>query len=444
MMRKIERMKRSIFLLALLGFGFGLGLKFVFEMATSPALAQAIAIDKALVVVNEQAITLSDYRARYRQEVLQNESKLTPFDGSINPRILNRMIDDRIQSQIALRRGIRVSRQEVERAVAFIANQNDFTAKELYTQLAADGVTAAQFRARMQEQQLIRRLVDGVVGSRVKVSNQEVKNYLASHRDLIESNEEYEISHLFVSLNGKSDDEVQTEMENLAHIREAVVEGRSFEKSAEEFSDGPGREQGGYLGWRKIDQLQPLFADALRQTEVGGVSKIIRSDNGLHLLKMHDRKGEGKMVEQQLLRHILIRPNAELSEQGAAEFANELYARIIAGEDFESIARVHSAERSTGDKGGRLGWVSPGDFPAQLESSVARLAVNELSKPLRDQSGYHLVEILDRRQVDISMEMAARRARQLIFQRKAAAFYDNWYGAIRDAAHIEYISVAEQ
>ena len=434
-------MRRFIFLMTLLGFICGL----VFEVVTTPpAHAQAIAIDKALVVVNEQAITLSEYRARYRQEVLQNTSKLAPFDGSINPRILNRMIDDRIQAQIAARRGIRVLSQEVDRAVAFIANQNDFTAEELYAQLAADGVTPAQFRARVKEQQLIRRLVDGMVGSRVKVSEQEVTNYLASHRDLIKSNEEYEISHLFVSLSGKSDDEAQAELENLTHIRKAVVEGRSFAKSAEEFSDGPGRDQGGYLGWRKIGKLQPLFVDALRQTEVGGVSKIIRSDNGLHLLKMHDRKGEGQMVEQQLLRHILIRPNAELNDQGAAELANALYARIIAGENFGEIAKVYSADQSTGINGGYLGWVSPGDFPPQLESAVVRLAANELSKPLRGQAGYHLVEMLDRRRVDISMQVASKRARQIIFQRKAASFYDNWYGAIRDSAHIEYISAVEQ
>ena len=426
--------RATLFALLLLGFGMGYA---------TPVSAQAIAIDKVLVVVNEEAITMSEYQARHRREMLQQTTDLTPFNGNIEPRILERMIDDRIQAQMALRRGIRVPPEEVNRALAFIARKNDTPAPQLLAQLAEDGITPAQFRASVREQQLIRRLVDRVVSARVKVSDQEVENYLVSHQELAASNEAWEVSHLFIAMDEKtaSDDAAQAELENLAHIRAALLEGRSFEKSAEEFSDGPKRDAGGYLGWRNIGQLPKLFVDALRETEVGGVSEIIRSGNGLHLLKVHDRREGGQVVDQQLLRHILIRPGAELSEAQAKELAGELYARIINGEDFETIARAHSADQVSGIEGGLLGWTNPGDFPPKLEQVLARLELNELSKPLRAPAGYHLVEVLDRRRADISVVMAAKRARQVIFQRKAASFYDNWYGAIRDSAHIEYIAV---
>lgn len=407
-------------------------------VAPGPAFAQAIAIDKVLVVVNEAAITLSEYHARHRWEALQKSTDIAPFDGRVDRRILEFMIDDRLQAQIAARRGIRVTPEEVENAIAFIARQNDTSPPQLLKQLAEDGITAKQFRANLKEQQLIRRLVDTVVNARVTVSAQEIKNYLASHRELAASDQAYEVSHLSIALEGKSDSEAQSEQENLEHIRTAMLEGRSFAQSAREFSDSPNREEGGYLGWRKIGQLPKLFVQALRDTEIGEVSEIIRSTNGLHLLKVHDHREGSKVVEQQLLRHILIRPGPELSEAQAKERANELHSRLIAGEDFEGIARAHSADQVSGIDGGLLGWINPGDFPPKFERALSHLALNELSQPLRSRGGYHLVEVLDRRRTDISMEIAGKRARQVIFQRKAAAFYDNWYGATRDAAHIEY------
>ena len=418
-------------LLWLLGFG----------LAPGPAFAQAIAIDKVLVVVNEEAITLSEYQTRHRREVLQQSMDVEPFDGRIDPRILNFMIDDRIQAQMAARRGIAVPPAAVDNTIVFIARRNGVTPAQLLEQLAVDGISPNQFRASLKEQELIRRLVDGVVNARVKVSEQEVRNYLASHRELIASDEAYEVSHLFVSLQGKPESEIASERENLAHIRTALAEGRPFAQSAREFSDSPSRDEGGYLGWRKIDQLPEPFVDALRDTAVGEISEIFLTETGLHLLKVHDYRESERTVEQQLIRHILIRPGPELSRDEAEERADELRARIIAGEDFEALARAHSADRASGIDGGRLGWVSPGDFPPQFERALSDLRLNEVSRPLLARSGYHLVEILDRRRVDIRMEMAARRAREVIFKRKAAAFYDDWYGAIRDAAHIEYVAI---
>ncbi len=420
-----------------------LSLLLSFGLAALPAAAQSLAIDKVLVVVNEETITLSEYQTRHQQEVLQEVINLAPFDGTINPQILNHMIDDRIQAQIATRRGITISKQDVDQSVAFIAQKNNTTQAQLFQQLAADGITPTQFRASMEQQQLIRRLVEVVINSRVTVSNQEVENYLASHRELIASDESWAISHLVIALPGTSDkqanEQVKVARENLAHIRTAIVDGRSFAQSAREFSDGPNSDAGGYLGWRKAEQLPELFVDALQQTEVGGVSEIIQSSNGMHLLHIHERKGGAPMVEQQLLRHILIRNDAQLNEDDTEQLANELYSRILAGEDFAALARGYSADQSSGIDGGHLGWINPGDLPPELERAVAKLALNELSKPLRVAVGYHLLEVLERRRVDISREVATKRAQQVIFQRKAATFYDNWFGAIRDGAHIEYL-----
>lgn len=410
-----------------------------FIVGIAPAFAQAIAIDRVLVVVNEKPIMMSEYQTRHRRESLQNAA--APFDGRIDERILNYMIDDRIQAQVASQRGILVSAEEVERAVEFIARQNQLTVAELFAKVGEDGITAEQFKASVHEQEVIRRLVDRVVGSRIGVSESEIENYLASHPELIPSNQNYEISRLFISLQGKTESQARGEFENLAHIRNAILEGRDFAQSAREFSDGEERGEGGYLGWRNADQLPPPFVDALQQTAIEGVSEIVPAADGLHLLKLHNRREQPRLVAQQLVRHILIRPGDDLSENAAKARAKELRERIVGGEDFATVARAHSADPSSAINGGMLGWVSPGEFPRPLEITMSNLKLNEVSQPVRAPGGFHLVEVLDRRQADISMDIAAQRARQKIFNRKAASFYDNWYGALRDAAHIEYVGV---
>ena len=406
---------------------------------SSPAAASSI--DKVLVVVNEEAITLSEYQARHQREMLEQSARIAPFDGRIDERILERMIDDRIQAQVATRRGITVSPAEVEQAVAQIASRNNTSADQLFRQLAREDITRSQFQASIREQELIRRLFWAVVNARVVVSDREVENYLASHQELTASDDLFEVSHLLVSVSGKTDAEAQSEYENLEHLRQGLLEGRPFEKFVEDYSDNPDKRQGGYLGWRKVSQLPDSFVAALRRTEVDGISPIIRSNNGLHLLKLHARKKEEKIVQQQRIRHILIRPDPGLDIEDAGQLAGQLRAQIAAGESFEKIARVRSADQASGAECGMLGWVNPGDFSPAVERAARELPLNQVSEPVRTSAGYHLIEVLERRDSDISAELAARRARQMIFQRKAGEFYDNWYGALRDSAYIEYIAV---
>jgi len=403
-------------------------------------VARAAAIDKVLVVVNEEAITLSEYQARHQREALEQSANIAPFDGRVDARVLNRMIDDRIQAQIATGRGLSVSAAEVERAIAGIAERNQLTTPQLVDRLAQVGISARQFRDNIREQQLIRRLVDLVVNSRVQVSAREVENFLARHAEMTASDDAFEVSHFLINTGGKTAAQTQSDFENLAHIRQGLLAGRGdFAQFVADFADNPDKSQGGYLGWRRVDQFPDSFVEALRRTKVGGVSEIIRSGSGLHLLQLHARRQAAAMVAQMRIRHILIRPQPGERMSDAAERAEGLRAQLIAGEDFAKLARVNSADQISGAQGGDLGWVTPGDFPPVFERAAEALALNEVSAPVRSPAGYHLIEVLERRDGDISMELAARRARQMIFQRKAAEFYDNWYGALRDSAYIEYI-----
>jgi len=410
------------------------------SLAAGPAVAAAI--DKVLVVVNEEAITLSEYQARHQREALERSANIAPFDGRVDARVLNRMIDDRIQAQIAAGRGLTVAAAEVERAIAGIAERNQLTTPQLVDRLAQVGISARQFRANIREQQLIRRLVDRVVNSRVQVSEREVENFLASHAEMTASDDSFEVSHFLLDTSGKSAAQAQGDFENLQHLRQGLLDGRgTFAEFVADYADNPDKSQGGYLGWRRVDQFPDSFVAALRETPVGDITPIIRTANGLHLLLLHERRQAGAMVSQMRVRHILIRPGPGESMSDAAERAEGLRAQIEGGQDFGKIARVHSADLASGAEGGALGWVTPGDFPPAFERAAEGLALNTVSRPVRSPAGYHLIEVLARRDGDISLELAARRARQMIFQRKAAQFYDNWYGALRDSAYIEYIAV---
>ncbi len=407
-----------------------------------PASAQAIGIDKVLMVVNEEPLMLSEYRARHQREALQEDLEIKEFDGRIDRRILERMIDERIQVQRARRRGMRISTAEVEQAVALIAEQNKVTVAQLLARLAASGIAAHQFKASIYEQRLIQRLLDIAVNARVAVSDAEIANHLATHQELTAVDKSYEVSHIFIAVPENSAATAQIEYEKLRRIRQNVLDGESFAQFAIEFSDSAQQAEGGYLGWRRHDQLPTLFLRALHETPLGGVSEIIQSENGMHLLQVHDAARSENIVDQQLVRHILIRRGAALSDADAEQLADDLYARIHAGEAFDKIARLRSDDHGTAADGGLLGWSSPGEFPPEFEQAARALKIGEVSEPVRTRNGFHLLQVVERRRGDMNAAIAANRARQVIFQRKAAEIYENWRLALRAAAFIEYVSVS--
>ncbi len=404
--------------------------------------SQTINIDQVLVIVDSDAITLSEYKSRHHQERIENTS-VAAFSGEVNQDILETMIDERIQVQQARTRGINVSEKEIDAAIQFIASQNSLNTQALEAQLNRDGFTLQQFRDSLKRQQFIRKLVDVVANSRVVISDQEIENYLKTHTELGDTDQAFEVSHLFILTKDKSDSQIQAEMENIADIRGIILDGESFETAVKNYSDSSNREDGGYLGWRTPDQLPELFIDTLREMTPGenSVSEVLQSENGLHLLKLHDLRGAGKVVTQQLVRHILLQPSAIDSEAETLEFAQSLYQQLIDGESFERLARLHSKDAQSRKDGGSLGWVNPGTLVPAFEKVANSLPLKTISTPVRSRFGYHIIQVLDRREADMSNELAINQARQALFRRKADELYDNWFKAIRRTAFIEYIGI---
>ena len=401
-------------------------------------------IDRVLVVVDNVPLTLSEYRVRHRQEVIQG-SPLVPFSGEVDPELLTRMIDERVQVLQAESRGINVSEQEVDASIEFIAGQNNISSASLVSQLVRDGITLQDFRASIREQQMIRKLMDAVANSRVIVSDQEIENYLNAHSELRAVDESYEVSHLFIQTLEKTDDRVASERENMDLLRQRIKEGLSFEQAVRDYSDSSSKEDGGYLGWRRSDQLPELFLQALREMEpeTDDLSPVLASESGLHLLKLHGRGGGGALVDQQLIQHILIAPDQQNTLDEAGILANRVYDQLLAGEPFEKLVRLYSMDTQSRDDGGSLGWVNPGSLVPEFENAAKSLPVGQVSKPVRTRYGYHIIRVVDRRSTDMANEIALNKARQTIFRRKATEIYLNWFQSIRQRAFIEYVGIPD-
>ena len=407
---------------------------------SSTVKATTVELDQIIAVVNDEAVTYSEYVSRYRAQQLQSNTNAGPIPDEIDQKILGLLVDERIQLQAAQQRGISIPQEEVNGMISAMAAQNNISPEQLMREIEGKGISYTEFIRGIEEQRMIRRMIDITVNSRVTVSEQEIDYYLQSHKELYPTNTAYEVSYLFISTTGKSEPQIQSELENINHIYQALLQGQPFDKAVKDFSDGEKKDEGGYLGWRKEEQLPELFLTELRETSVGSTTAVISSDNGFHILKLHDKEGDEKLVSQQLIRHILIQPNRRnLSNQGTITLLNDIANQIREGGDFEKFARLNSDDETSASEGGSVGWVNPGDTSPSFEQAASNLQINEISDPVQSEFGFHIIEVLDRRTRDITQDLARENARLTVFQRKAAELYKNWMDRLRDSAYIDYI-----
>ncbi len=402
--------------------------------------AATTGLDKVIAVINDEPVMLSEYRIRHQREMLRLSREERSDASGIDPGILEALIDERLQAQIAVARGLEVSDREVDRILDTLAERNRISVERLLKELSDLGISPADFRRSLAEQQLVRKIVDFAVHSRVIVSDQEIDYHLQAHKDLYARNESYEISHLLVSISGKSETEIEGMEAAVQEIRQSLSSGQSFTEAVQNHSDGENSEEGGYLGWFRENQLPELFVDALRELDTGGYSDVLKSANGFHILNLHARDGDLQIVTQQLLRHILVQPlRKNLTDEEAIELLNDIRQELVQGADFSRLARLNSDDPASAPQGGMLGWVNPGEMAPRLEQLSLALELNQVSEPVQSPYGYHLLEVLDRREKDITHDLVRKDAEAEVFKRKAAELYQIWFNQLRDSAHIEYV-----
>ena len=400
------------------------------------------ALDRIVAVVNEDVITSLELAAEMKnikQQLLAQHMSLPP-DDVLQKQILERMIVLNIQLQDAEKRHIRVDDETINNTVENIARQNQMTIMQFSQALRSEGVDYAEFRKRIGDELTINRLQQREVANRVSVTEQEVDDFLASQESQGSPNDEYRIGHILVAIpEAATAERIQNAKQKAQKILDALHQGGDFAQMAVAQSDGQQALQGGDLGWRKLAQIPSLFVNLVTQMEVGQISEAIRSPGGFHIIKLLEKRTNETqhIVNQTKVRHILIKPDLILSSAEAKKRIEQLKQRIEGGEDFAELATSHSDDKGSATQGGDLGWVNPGVMVKPFEEAMNALPIGVVSDPVQTQFGWHLIQVLDRRQFDDTDEYKRNQAREMVRQRKIDPAMANWLRRIRDEAFVE-------
>jgi peptidyl-prolyl cis-trans isomerase SurA len=421
------------------------GLMLSLPPGLAPAAPQRISdIDRIVVIVNDDVITESELEQRLREtrKQLELEKISAPPDAALRKQLLERMVLERLQLQLAAQSGIRISESDVDRAFETVARRNKLGAEEFRKALMQRGIDVTAYRNQLRDQLTIQQLLEREINNRVTVTDNEVENFLENPQSRADMDVAYQLSHILIGIpEAASPEAIQAARKRAEDVHRQLSQGANFEQTAVSQSQGVDALKGGNLGWKQAGELPELFLASLKNMSVGGVSEILRSPNGFHILKLHSKRGDSQAeaVTQTHARHILLRPSEILSLEEARHKLLGLRERIENGDDFAALARAHSDDTGSAANGGDLGWANPGQMVPEFEKAMNALKPNQLSQPVRTPFGLHLIQVLGRRSHDISQEREFAAARQQIHARKADERYEQWARQLRNEAFVEYL-----
>lgn len=415
---------------------------FIILTLATPLHAATREINGIAAVVNDDVITRNELEQRVDTLSKQLSAKGTrlPSREILKRQLLERMIVEKLQLDMAKKRGIQVADEQLNQIINDIAKRNGLNMKQFRAALKKDGIAFAGFREQIRNEVIVSRLKSNMVDSRVNVSPQEVETFLEGQAGQSKNNTEYHLRHILVSLPGNaSPEQIQEKKRKAEGLLARLSKGEDFRQVAISYSDGPQALEGGDLGWRKRAQLPTLFADTVSNMKKGDVSPLIRSSGGFHILQLVRERGEKKVMLRQVnARHILIATNRLVSSDEARKRAARLRQRIVKGEAFAKLAKINSDDTGSGAKGGNLGWADPSIYVPEFQKALKETKVKAISQPFKTQFGWHIVQPLGWRTVDNTEEAKRNEAFVALRQRKAEEETQNWLRQLRDQAYVEY------
>ena len=379
-------------------------------------------IDRVIAVVDSGVIMESQLNERVEEILmrLRNDRTDLPPLNLLEEQVLDRLIIEEIQLQMADRAGIKISDSELNQTLSRVAAQNKLSLEDFRIKLETDGTSYRSFRDTIRKELILQRVQRGKVGAKIDISEQEIENFINSEEGKSQLAEQYNVQHILLSVKSGLTEEEIVEIEKSAlSLVERLNEGENFEKLAASYSSGQNALEGGFLGWRTSSELPSLFASAISELKVGDIADPLRSGAGFHILKLTEKRGNTvKFLDQTLARHILVQPSEIRTENQAELLINEIYGRLKEGEDFKQLARQYSEDPGSKMDGGDLGWNNPGDYDPAFEKTMNETKIGELSEPIQSNFGWHIIEVLDRRNEDVSQEEQKNRAFKIIYDRK--------------------------
>ncbi|MFA5370684.1 MAG: peptidylprolyl isomerase [Sideroxydans sp.] len=414
-------------------------------VCANPVLAETspTIIDAVHVVVNDDVITRLELAQRMQVVVqqLQRQGTQLPERGILEKQVLERMIQEKLQIQFAKENGVQVDDVQLESALQRIAQQNNFASLVLFrAKLEKDGIDFARFREEIRGEILSVRLREREVDSKLFISDSDIEAYLDTQAKQGQRGEQLQLAHILIVV------PEQATAENLRGLQRRAEDalqklrgGAEFAQIAAGYSDARDALQGGQIGWRPSNELPGLFAEALATMQPGQLSGILRSPSGFHILKLINRRDSDTpvFITQTHTRHILIKTSELVSEGDARARLQEIKQRIDKGADFAEQARLHSEDGSAA-QGGELGWISPEETVPEFEKAMNALKEGQISGLVKSGFGWHLIQVLERRNADVSEQQKKQQARNAIRAYKSDEAYQDWLRQLRDRAFIEY------
>ena len=402
---------------------------------------EIVKMDRIIAIVDQGVITEKELIDRTQTVTIQLEKQGTalPPQNVLEKQVLERLIVDSLQLQLAAQTGVKVDDTQLDKTIERIAAQNKMSVDEFKVVLEKDGIAMRKFREDIRSEITISRLREREVENKLNISEGEIDNYLTTQANRGEEQDEFEISHILIRTpEDASPEDLQKAKSKTEQALKKLADGASFEQVSAGFSDAPNALEGGSMGWKTGAQLPALFLEVLKPLQAGEVSKPVRSPNGFHILKVNNRRGgtSSLVIGQTRARHILIKLSEVLSEKEAKRKIDVIKERLDNGGKFEELARQFSEDGSA-NNGGDLGWVNPGDTVPAFEKAMNGLGLGELSEPVLSPFGWHVIQVLERRQQDMTKEASRLKARQEIRARKSEEAYQDWLRELRDRAFVE-------
>lgn len=410
----------------------------------APSLASAgkmVMLDNIAAVVNDTVIMSSELDRRV-EDVFRNiraEGGQMPPVDIIRTQVLDRLIEEKLQLELAERMGIRIDDTSLNDALSNIARQNNLTLEQFAEQIRSEGLDWAQFRQQIRGDIVMNQVRQRQVGQRVRVTDREIDRFLDSEQGKRLFESEFRLGHILIQIpDGATPDQIQVAEKEANDVLSKLKEGVEFSQMAISHSDDPYALKGGDLGWRPAAQWPSLFSDEVIDMQAGDIAGPLRSGNGFHILKMIDRKGDvATIVEQYHTRHILLKPSTIRSADASRELARSLHARIESGESIEKLAREYSDDPGSARSGGELGWISAGEMVPEFEQQMIATPVGQLSAVFETQYGWHFLRVDEKRSADMSDEYRRIKARNALQQRRYSEEVQTWLREIREEAYVD-------
>lgn len=398
-------------------------------------------LDRVAAIVDNDVVMYSQYQTRLKevQQTIAKRGVQAPAEDALRQQVMERLIIDAIQLQIAERSGIRVSDEELNASMATIAERNGLTQQEFVQALAADGLTLQDAQEQIRQEMIISRVRQYRVAERIQVTEQEVQNFLASDLGKMQLAEEYQLANILIPVpDAATDEDLDKAQKTVASVVKQLEQGADFAQLAMTYSASENALEGGEMGWRKAAQLPPPFDRLLGGMSIGQVTEPARTAGGIILLKLLDKRGGDVMYRDEVhVRHILLKPSEIRSPEATQKLAQRLYERLRNGEDFAALAKQFSEDPGSALNGGDLNWIDPSSLVPVFREEMARTEIGQLSKPFESQFGWHVLQVLDRRSTDSSAQMREQQAVSLLRNRKYDEELQTWLRQVRDEAYVE-------